>query len=167
MAYITPTQLAEGPGMLDELAQPFGVDVALMAATIAEGDRSAWTADEIAAADAALVSIQNTITRADAEMDAYLAKRGYTLPLSANTWPVLTSWARNIVRYHLQPQRDRTSETTGRIERDYRQTLRTLDLVAAGKITLGAGDEVSSGSAGRVEYSAPGRVFSRDTLSGF
>ncbi len=166
MSYITSTQLHEGPGMPEELAQPFGVEVALMSATIAGADRSTWSAEEIAAADAALLSIQNTIARAAAEMNAYLAKRGYSLPLSAVQFPVLTSWCRNIFRYHHQPQRDRTNEETGRIERDYRATLRALTEVAKGVISLGADDPLDEAgkSAGSPGYVEPCREFTRESL---
>lgn len=170
MSYITPAQLAEGPGMLRELAEPFGVAADLLSATISGADRSAWSADEIAVADSALASIEHTTARACAEMNAYLVKRGYALPLAASDFPVLTTWARNIARYHLQPQRDLTNEQTGRIERDYRGTLQALKAVAAGDIGLGPNDPLlvaSSAGAGMPEYACEPRVFSRNSLDDF
>ncbi|MGQ0529990.1 MAG: phage protein Gp36 family protein [Panacagrimonas sp.] len=171
MAYLTPTQFVEGPGMLQELAEPFNLPLDLLTATLNAADRSAWSADEIAAADAALASITVTLVRADAEMDTYFARRGYTLPLSAVQFPVLCTWARNIARYHAQPQRDKTNEESGRIERDYRSTLRTLELVAAGKLSLGAGDPISAvaqaeAEDGAISICSEPRVFSRGTLRG-
>lgn len=171
MAYLTPAQFVEGPGMLNELAEPFNLLPALLTATIAAADRSEWSADEIAAADAALVSITATLTRADAEMDTYFARRGYTLPLSAAQFPVLCTWARNIARYHAQPQRDKTNEESGRIERDYRSTLRTLEMVAAGKLSLGAGDPLSAvaqqeAEDGAISICSEPREFSRSSLRG-
>lgn len=171
MAYLTLSQLASGPGMLAELAEPFGLVPALLAATVAGGDRSEWTADDRAAADAAVESIQATVLRAESELEGPLATRGYALPLSAMQFPVLTTWCRNIARYHLQPQRDRTNEETGRIERDYRATLRTLDLVATGKLSLGAGDPLApvtpaSADAGAISFTSEPRLFSRRSLRG-
>lgn len=169
MSYITVPELAEGAGMLQELAEPFGVAVDLMAATIADGDRSAWTSDEIEDADNALAAIQNTLTRAAAEMNPFLVKRGYPLPLSSSDFPVLKTWQRSIFRYHHQPQRDRTNEETGRIERDYRATLQTLRAVGNGEQPIGENDPVFevAGSAGSPDYTCEPRVFSRDTLGGF
>ena len=171
MSYITIEQLAEGPGMLAELAEPFGLAVGLMKATIAESDRSAWTSDEIEDADNAIASIQNTLDRVDAEMHVYLARRGYQLPLSAIQFPVLTTWARNIARYHLQPQRDRNNEETGRIERDYRQAISALQQIADGKLSLGAGDTLmpltpESVDDGAITLTTEPRMFSRGSMRG-
>lgn len=164
--YLTPAQLADGPGARLEIAQLFELDADLLAATLAEADRSAWTADEIAAADAAVVTIQAVIARADAEVDAHLAQRGYALPQDATKFPVLITWSRAITRYHLQIQRDRTNEDTGRIERDYRDALRALQAVAKGQLALGAGDPLAAGGAepASVQSSSSARRFTRNTL---
>lgn len=166
MAYLTPADLANGAGMLKELAELYGVDDALMRATLDYDNRSAWSPEQIAAADAAVSSIETTLELVDAEMHTYLARRGYALPLSAAQFPVLTVWARHIARYHVQPQRDRTTEDSGRIERDYRQTLRTLEFVAAGKLDLGAGDPLAvqtpqSAEDGAVHFESAPRRFGR------
>lgn len=169
MGYITISELAAGAGMLKELAEPFGVSADLMAATIADGDRSEWTSDQVEDADNALVSIQNTLNRAAAEMNAFLVKRGYPLPLSASEFPVLKTWARSIFRYHHQPQRDRTNEETGRIERDYRATLQTLRAVAAGEQAIGENDPLYAPAvgAGSPDYTCEPRIYTRKTLAGF
>lgn len=170
--YVTPAQMADGSGALRECAELFELDPALLAATLAGGDRSAWTAEQQAAADAAVVTITDTITRAEGEMHAYLGPRGYTLPLDPVAFPVLTTWARAIARYWLALQRDLKTEDTGRVERDYRAALQQLRLVADGKIGLGDGDPLfgtgaSSSGSPQVDPEAPARVFTRDSLAGF
>jgi phage gp36-like protein len=166
--YITPAQLAAGAGVLRELTQIFELaDEQLLSLTIAGGDRSAYTAEQIAAADAALSEIDASITRADGEIDTYLVQRGYTVPVSAVQFPVLTTWARMIARYHLQPQRDRSSEETGRVERDYRPALAALAQVADGKRSLGADDPLAQAvTAGGAEVTSAERIFTRKTMQG-
>lgn len=166
MNYCTPSQFVQGAGMLDELSQLFDVPSDLMRATIESADRGAWSADEIASADAALSSLQATADRVDSEIDAYLTRRGYGLPLSSTLHPVLVSWARNIMRYHVAPQRDVTEETKGRIERDYTHTLRQLTMVARGEIGIGANDPLTD-DAGVPDVSGPPRLFSRASLRRF
>lgn len=170
MSYVTAQQLSDGPESLKELSELYGIEAGLLAATLSGGDRSTWTPDEIAAADEALDSIKRFITQADGEVDARLAVRGYALPQSPVQFPVLVVWARAIARYHIHRQRDRTSEETGRIERDYREALRALDMVAAGKLSLGAGDPLSTEPAGAnggaVRITGNPRMFSRGSLGG-
>ncbi len=169
MPYVTAQQLADGPEALKELAELYQVEDDLLAATLAGTDRSAWTLDEIAVADAALLSIGRFIAQADGEVDARLAVRGYPLPQSATQFPVLAVWGRAITRYHLNRNRDRTDEERGRIERDYRDALRALDLVAAGKLSLGADDplfDTAPASDGAVRATSQPRMFSRGSLGG-
>lgn len=170
--YVTPANLIDGAEAAKELAELYGIDdPALMVTVIAGGDTSAWTPAEVAAATDALASITRFCTQADGEVNTRLAQRGYPLPQSATQFPVLAVWARAIARYHLHRQRDRTNEETGRIERDYRDALRALDQVAAGKLSLGAGDPLAPGPAnptdpatGAVRVTSQPRMFSRDTL---
>lgn len=166
--YLTAADLADGAEALRELSELYGVDPDLLAATIAAGDRSGWPGDEVATADDALASIQRFIDQAGAEIDARLAVRGYPLPQDPVQFPILTVWGRAIARYHLHRQRDRTNEETGRIERDYRDALRALDQVGAGKLSLGAGDPTAPDpldpDGGGVRSESKPRVFSRDTL---
>lgn len=165
--YVTPAQLADGAEALQELSELYGIELALMAATIADGDRSAWPVDDVAQADVALASVERFVVQADGEVDARLAVRGYELPQDPVRFPVLAVWARAIARYHLHRQRDRTSEETGRIERDYRDAIRALDQVAAGKLSLGAGDPLVTDSdpdGGPVRITSNERMFSRKTL---
>ena len=171
--YVTRAQLAQGQRAAEELAQVFGVASAeLMLATIAGTDRTAWTADEIAVADQALADIDQAIVYADGEVDARLSRRGYPLPLvNPERFTVLTVWARSIARYWIQLQRDMNTEQTGRIERDYRDALKALQLVADGKLGLGAGDPLApptpGGASSGPEVCAPPRVFDRHTLADY
>ncbi len=166
--YVTPAQLANGPDSLNELSELFGVAADLLRATINGSDRSAWGTDETAAADDALARITAYCLQATGEIDAYLVKRGYTVPMDATQFPLLSVWGRSIARYHLHPQRDRTTEDSGRIERDYRDARKALEMVATGDLMLGAGDPLAvddiDADAGSVRVVSQRRKFSRTTL---
>lgn len=178
MPYITPLELAERPGAqeLSQVASSDGqplVDVALMDATLRGTDRSAWTPDQVAGADAALVRIQDAVTDAGALIDAHLAQGGYALPLvlppiSAGR-TMLTAWARAISRYVLN--RNRVSEESkDPVVRDYRDALRLLGQVAQGKLKLGAEDPSTSAGAGSstdVRFDGAPNVFGRSELRAF
>lgn len=165
--YVTLLQLSEMPGAL-ELAQVASdkhgalVDAALLELTLHDGDRSAYTADEIAAADRARERIEQASTEADALIDGYLGKR-YTLPLAAPPG-ILTTWARAIVRYKLHGDRMST-ETNDPIVRDYRDALKFLEQIAAGKFSLGIEDPSAQGSGeGEVRIDPGKKVFGREFL---
>lgn len=169
--YLTPAQLIDGSDGAKEFAELFLVDEALLAAVIAGRDTSAWPADAVARAVAAQDSMQRFITQATGEVDARLAKRGYPLPQDATRFPLLSVWTRSISRYHLHRQRDRTTEETGRIERDYKDALRDLENVAAGRMGLGAGDPLFSDPndpnaprSNAVHVVSQPRMFTRCTL---
>lgn len=165
--YTTLAQLAEIPGAL-ELAQAasdaFGavVDAQLMESTLLDGDRSAYTAEQIAAADSARARIEQAVSEADAVIDGYLGRR-YALPLA--TMPaILATWARSIARHRLHASRV-IDERTDPIARDYRDAIRFLEQVAAGRFSLGIGDpERSPASAGDVRIDAGRKVFGRAVL---
>ncbi len=170
--YVTAAQLADGSASLQELAELYTVDQPLLAAVIAGDSTGAWPTGEVAAAMMAVSSIERFAQQATAEVDARLAQRGYTLPLDPAQFQILGVWARAIARYHLHRQRDKTSEESGRIERDYKDALRSLDLVAAGKLSLGANDPLvpSAGNpaaddaGGAVRVTSKPRMFNRDSL---
>jgi len=164
--YLTPARLAGGPEMLSELSELFGVPSDLLALLLAgqTPDPAEWTPGELASAVHALDEIEQTITRACGEIDARLAKRGYALPVDVTRFAIVGTWARWIARYLLHVQREGTQETTGRIERDYRDALKALDAVAEGKLLLGMSDPLAASSANPVHLSGPGRQFSRQSL---
>lgn len=168
--YITPDQLADRPGATEiaEVATPEReaiVDADLMAATLTDGDRSQWSADQIAVADATLATVQDAIDDADSLVDGYLANR-YSLPL-AKVPGVLVVWTRAITRYLLHKNR-KSMESDDPIVRDYRDALKALGLVAAGKLSLGADDPTIGGAAlGEVKFVSDGTVFGRDQTRSF
>ena len=165
--YVTPAQLADRPGAreLAQVATPEASAIVaddLMDATLRGKDRSVWPPDQVAVADAALARIQQAIDDAGALIDSFLGGR-YTLPL-ASVPSVLVTWARAISRYYLHQDR-LSSEQDDPIVRDYRDTLKLLQLVAAGKLTLGVGDPAQADPPGGDVQFVPGRkVFGRDGL---
>lgn len=170
MAYITNAALAERPGA-QELAQvatpehePI-VDAALMDATLRGTDRSAWSAEDQATADAALAVIGDAVAEADATIDGFLAQRGYVLPL-APVPTIVSGWSRAIARYLLHKGR-RSLETTDPIVRDYRDALKLLQLTADGKFSLGADDTVANGASTDVRFAGDANVFGRRELRSF
>lgn len=165
--YATPAHLLDGPEAAKELGELYGCDPLLLVAVEGGGDTSAWTGDEVAAATAALNSITTYCEQAAAEVDTRLATRGYATPLSAVQFPILAVWSRAIARYHLNRNRDKTDEERGRIERDYRDALRFLDMIAAGKLSLGADDPLTGAAGdGAVQIASNRRLFDRRSLRG-
>lgn len=167
MLYVTLLQLAESPGAL-ELAQVASdsheavVDAELMELTLRDGDRSGYTADEVAAADAAKARIEEVITEAGAVIDGYLGRR-YSLPL-ATTPAVVTSWARAIVRYKLNKDL-RADANSDPVVRDYRDALKFLQQISEGRFSLGLEDpQASSSSAVDVRIEPGHKVFGREYL---
>ena len=177
MPYITPTELAERPGAREIAlaassdATPV-VDFALMDATLRGTDRTAWTPEQLASADAALQRVQDAVAEAGAMIDGYLAQRGYALPLdlapTSTGKNLLTAWARSITRYLLNGQRI-TDESKDPVARDYRDALKMLAQLAAGKLSLGANDPAAPANAPStdVRFDAPPPVFSRSELRAF
>lgn len=149
MAYVTYAHLADNPGAF-ELAQvatdeqrrhtvPYELLDLLMRNPIA--DTSDWQQPDIDATRRALVRIDWALAEADALIDAYLAKRGYKLPL--NPAPlVIRSKSRDIARYLLHKNR-LSSEGNDPIVRDYKMAIQFLERIANGKIGLDMDDDVA------------------------
>ena len=177
MPYITTAELAERPGAR-ELALAASSDTApvvayaLMDATLRGADRSAWTPEQVAAADAALQRVQDAVAEAGAVIDGYLAQRGYALPLSlpptSTGKSLLTAWARSIARYLLNGQRI-TDESKDPVARDYRDALKMLGQLAAGKLSLGGTDPAAPANVSTpdVRFDAAPQVFGRSELRSF
>lgn len=168
--YIALVQLAERPGAqeLAQVASTVHQDVvpdALMEATLRAADRSAWTSDEQALADAAAARITEAVLQADGLIDGYLRRRGYAVPLS----PVprlVAEWSRQISRYYLHKDTI-TDERSSPIARDYRDALRLLQLVADGKLNLGEDDPLASAVERDVRSFGQERVFTADKLGDY
>ena len=167
MSYVTLQQLADTIDVVElaQVASPDrvpAVDGVLMELTLRGGDRSEYSADDIANADAAKARIEAMIAEASDLVDGYIGGR-YTLPL-ANTPGVLVAWARAITRYKLHGNR-RSTEDSDPIVRDYRDALKGLAQVADGKFSLGVQDPVSQGAGdGDVRIEAGVKVFGREFL---
>lgn len=170
--YCTAVQLIDSFVRAEQLARLFVVPAELLQATIAGNPRTTWTPAEIATADAALVAINAELVRATGEADARLARRGYTLPADPQRFPVLVVWTRAIARYHLHALRDGeyADVVDGRIERDYLDARDALNLIATGKLSLGAGDPLAvaadGSDEGSIRVTSQPRMFSRDSLRG-
>lgn len=174
MPYITPAELAERPGAR-EIAQTASLphqmvrDDALMDATLRGLDRSAWTSDQIATADAALARVQDAVAEAGALIDGHLVQRGYVLPLQLPVGSagrsMVTVWARAITRYLLNKDR-MSDESKDPVARDYRDALKLLGLLAVGKFSLGAEDPAASVNVAStdVRFSGAETVFGREQM---
>lgn len=106
--------------------------------------------------------LEGALVQASAEIDGYLCGR-YPVP-----WPdeprILVGKCCNIARYLLCGA---DTQNTEEIRIRYEDTLRFLEKVADGKITLGrstSGEVVRSGSGARLV--SGGRVFGRDQTGG-
>ncbi len=169
MPYVSLIQLAEAPGAL-ELAQIASdehqpiVDAELMELTLRAGNRSAYSAEQIAAADAAKARIEQISSETDQQIDGYLRFR-YTLPLSPMS-PLLAVWARSIVRYRLHKNLG-GDDRSNPVVRDYRDALKFLAEVRDGRFSLGANDTTVAPEGMDARFESSDRVFSRAQLTGF
>jgi phage gp36-like protein len=111
--------------------------------------------------DAAVVSA--AIRDAENLADSYIAKK-YQVPL-VPVPDVLIPMICQIGRYYLHGRRlDKDDPVT----RDFERAIAWLKDVANGTVQLEADGKTSGQSGGgAVQVSAPGRIFSRDTLGGF
>ena len=175
--YITLPELAERPGprelaqVASTLAQPVR-DEALMDATLRGADRSAWSFDDQAHADAALKRITDAVAEADALIDGFLARRGYhplplMLPPTATGKSVLASWSRAIARYLLN--KSRITGDDDPVVRDYKDALKMLGLLVDGKFSLGGADpEAKANNGGTdVRFDSSPLTFGRQQLRAF
>lgn len=167
-AYATPTDLITWFGA-KELAEITGLDdltpvpPTLLRLTIDAGNRDDFTAEEIAAADAALTRLQSALDDASRLMDAYLARR-YTLPLadavvSASPLPrICGDLARLLLQDDFSPAEPKTRH------------LRALDWLqdlALGRTELGSPAAPQGHTAGLPDFTARDRFFSDANLKGF
>ena len=132
----------------------------LLDLTIDNGDRSAYTADERAAADAAVAALQLALQDATDEIDSWIAPR---FPdVAATPPPVLVAHCADLALYRLyQP-----GHPDDPIAQRHKGVMAWLKEVARGGIDLSAPAPDPDMSAG-VMYDAPPRVFTRDTLAGY
>lgn len=129
------------------------VDGVLLQLTIDGGDRSAYTADDMGAADAALANIVAAIDDGESLINSYLAPR-YTLPLSAELIASsnLEKRCADIVRYQLMDE-----IASEEAETRYKDATKWLRDVSMNKASLGESDAVASPT---------GRMTSQQGVSG-
>jgi len=175
MTYCTFIQLAD-QGLTHELAEVATPerhvvpDDMLMESALRGQPLDAFDPADVTAAEAALETIMQALTNADALIDGFLRMRKpvpYLTPLPAPVPGIVSVWARSIARYLLHKDRAGTAEGTDPIVRDYRDALNLLGQVRDGKFSLGADDPLAPPSAGRPRVAAPPREFTRQTLRDF
>lgn len=172
--YCSPTLLADAR-LTRELAQaatPERMSIPsdeVMDAVLRGTSTTGFDVGEVAAAQAALVVINNALQAASEVIDGYLVMRKptpYIVPLDPVPGIVVT-WAKWIARYLLHKDRVNTQEATDPVVRDYKEALRFLELLRDGKFSLGADDPLPAASGGMPQTCGPERVFSSDTLQDF
>jgi len=168
--YATPSDLLTRFGA-EELAQradravPRLVSGELLAAVIAAGDLSSWSAEEQAAAVAGVVVLERALRDADQTIDGYLASR-YAVPLSPVPG-VVQRLASDIARYFLFDD-----VVTELVEKRYQAAVAFLKDVQAGKASFGTVAEADSGEATSVpaipvKVRSSRRVFGDEFLERF
>jgi len=137
------------------------VDGPLLKATVAGSDLSGWTAEEQAAAVAAVAVIDARLQDASDVVDGYLQSR-YALPL-ATVPKVLEHYACDIARHLLYRGNapDHVSERQAGV-------MKALERINSGAVNLGlATNDLPAVQAGGPVVSSPGRVFTTDTLGDY
>ena len=169
--YITLQQLYEKPGIMElsqvtaQVGQP-PADWRIIGKIIDGEDVAGEPPVAVEKAQQSIARIEEVIADSSALIDGYLRQRGYKLPFK-QTPRILTTWARSLVRYYLH-QHLPAKEADNPIVRDYRDTLKLLQLVAEGKFSLGLEDELTPIS-GLPKFSkkASDRVFTAETLKDY
>ena len=167
--YITLQQLDEKPGVMElaqvtaQVGQP-PADWRIIGKIIDGEDTSGVQPEALEKARQAIARINEVIADAGALIDGYLRQRGYKLPFK-QTPRILTTWARSLVRYYLH-QHLPAKEADNPIVRDYRDTLKLLQLVAESKFSLGFEDELVPAS-GYPKFTKRDRVFTAETLKDY
>lgn len=109
------------------------------------------------------VPVTRALDDAAALIDGYIGKV-YRLPLSGLP-PVLTKNACDIARYFLH---GKAADKDGPVERAYKDAVAWLKDVSKGVVTLDVeGIAPAQAGGGSVKASAPGRVFTRDSMRDF
>lgn len=160
MPYATACELldrfdAEEIAQRTDRGTPRLVTAELLRAAAAGDDLSSWSADEQAAAVAALSLINGALADADNTIDGYLAVR-YAVPL-ASPPAMVKRQACDLARYFLYD--DQATET---VQKRYEAAERFFREVGAGKLSLGVDMGAAAQPAGgTVEIQSAGSVFGR------
>lgn len=135
------------------------VDAALMRAVILGQPTDDWPADEVAAAEAGLVRMDEAISDATAEIDSYLGQV-YRLPL-ATVPGILKRFAGSIARYHLHDDSEHEH-----VRQRYQDTIKALAKIASGELDLGL-PVPATAKAGTAQITSAESRWRRDNSSGF
>lgn len=162
MPYATAQTLIDRVSDIATLAQAAGpvdqsvVSGALLRLTIESGDRSAYTADEQAAADDALVAIQRALADAESEVNGYLAGR-HQVPLVTVPDSIVRHTIGIAIYYILG------ARATERDERLYKDAIAFLRDVSKGVVSLGTdGDGDQPSTSNTVQFEPGTKHFGRD-----
>lgn len=111
------------------------------------------------------VVLNTALNKADAIINQRLRAKGWALPLTL-TSADLKQLAKDIARYYLHGH---LSEIPKPVQADFDFAIKTLTDYVKGLVDLDIGSpaSVSNTSAGDVDFSAPARVFTDESLSGF
>lgn len=102
---------------------------------------------------------------ADSDIDKRLRMKGWDVPLASASADI-KAIALDLVRFHLYSAA--STEAVKDIKETYLRRLGELDAYVAGRIMLDIGEpNISTSSAGDVDFNAPDRVFSAASLTGF
>lgn len=146
----------------EEIAQradrgiPRLVTAAMLHVAADGGDMSGYTAEEQAAATAALALVGQKLLDADSVINGHLATR-YQVPLSTVPRLILSA-ACDLARYALYDD-----IATEQITQRYKDAIKLLEAIGNGKVSLGidtlGNKPVTTGSA---QIESVGKVFARD-----
>lgn len=162
MAYATPQTLIDRVADIETLSQAASpvdqvpVSGELLRLTIESGDRSAFTAEQQAAADDALMSLQMAIGDAESQVNGYLTGR-HSVPL-ATVPDAIVRHTIGIAIYYVMGSR-----ASEREERMYKDAIAFLRDVARGVVSLGtdaSGDQPDT--SGTVQFEPGTKHFGRD-----
>jgi len=165
MSYLTAQELMQrfGESELAQVAVPDSMIMVpgeLMRAVILAESTADWTAEEVAAAEAALPIIEQAGIDADEEINGYLAQR-YSLPIDPPPG-IIKRLAANIRRYHLH-QDGRTDE----VKAGYEDALRILKQLSRGEMSLGIEEPAKASKVGEVAMTSQPTRWGREKSSGF
>ena len=134
----------------DDMVRAFGEDECI---ALTDRDRTGAIDDAVLAGG---------LVRASSRIDTYLASR-YPVPWTG-TPDVLVGICCDIARYELTGS---VTQNTDEIRDRFRDAIRFLESVSAGRVTLGRlPDGTVAESSNRARFSSGGRLFGRDETNG-
>lgn len=167
MRYASPSDLASRFGYteLAQVATPDRYQVVsadLLQLVVNSGDASAYTAEEVEAANATLQRINDALKDAADEIDFYLSTQ-YTLPFNPVP-PMLLKLACDLARYNLHQ-----SSATDEVKDRHKNATRILEQLSDGRLQLGVNlnNDALKPAPNLPQSTSSERVFTHDTLQDF